>query len=613
MTRRPRHRDEVDCERLTMRRDSRVYSTIADQHDILNPQTRLEVRWQDIRLDFVPRFSFKRWYQGIKQTKDTVTALNGCYGHANPGELVAIMGPSGSGKTKLLEVLSCRLSGGKLEGNVLVNGQKRTGSFRHAAAYVEQGTSQLDSLFTVREMMEFTASLCLPKRYSESEKAERIERLFVVLGLDELEDVMIGTIEKSGLSYGERKRLLIALKLLREPRVIFLDEPTSGLDSTAANTLIIQLQQLALLDNLTIILSVHQPRPSMLDHFDRLILLGKGRTIFEGSLTETLEYFSGNGHDCPVDVNPADFLIDLISMDMVPPAEKPWNIRVVEGGEGLTKFERNTTRWEEYKALMGREYLYFRRSGNSYWIILLINIILALFIGFVWFQIPDEGYQAVQNRVGLLVFLPRDRTVVLAIVSILCGAKEGIRRERYSSMYRPSSYYAMLLTFNAAMELLFATCFLITVYYIAGLRYTPFTALLTLAGLHMLILLAAYGIGIISACIFEDFTVAFMVAMSVNLIWFLFGGLLVNTEDISWVLRWIRYLSAHFYYTLGANQNEFDGQTLDGQPGSFWLQLYAFDLVSVVWCAGALLIFNMILHLTGYWLLHIRTKPKFII
>jgi ABC-type multidrug transport system ATPase subunit len=57
---------------------------------------------------------------------------------------------------------------------------------------------------------------------------------------------------------GEKKRCNIGTELLTNPSILLLDEPTSGLDSTAANSLVNTLRELAT-DRMTVITSIHQP------------------------------------------------------------------------------------------------------------------------------------------------------------------------------------------------------------------------------------------------------------------------------------------------------------------------------------------------------------------
>mmetsp|Transcript_15706 Transcript_15706/g.64196 ORF Transcript_15706/g.64196 Transcript_15706/m.64196 type:complete len:181 (-) Transcript_15706:872-1414(-) len=65
----------------------------------------------------------------------------------------------------------------------------------------------------------------------------------------------------------------------------------------------------------TIVTTIHQPRSNIFTLFDRLLLLSKGRVMYFGPATDAVAYFSGLNYRCPSNFNPADFFIDLISVD----------------------------------------------------------------------------------------------------------------------------------------------------------------------------------------------------------------------------------------------------------------------------------------------------------
>ena len=60
---------------------------------------------------------------------------------------------------------------------------------------------------------------------------------------------------------------------------------------------------------------IHQPRSSVFDMFDRLLLLSEGRTIYEGLAAESSNYFRSHGYTCPEMFNPSDYYLDLTSPD----------------------------------------------------------------------------------------------------------------------------------------------------------------------------------------------------------------------------------------------------------------------------------------------------------
>jgi hypothetical protein len=60
---------------------------------------------------------------------------------------------------------------------------------------------------------------------------------------------------------------------------------------------------------------VHQPRSEIWSLFDNLILLTKGSPAYAGSATQCLNYFAKLGHEMPAFTNPAEHLIDIVSID----------------------------------------------------------------------------------------------------------------------------------------------------------------------------------------------------------------------------------------------------------------------------------------------------------
>lgn len=74
------------------------------------------------------------------------------------------------------------------------------------------------------------------------------------------------------ISGGQRKRLNIALELIREPSILFVDEPTSGLSSRDSENVMDLLRELALKGKLVFIV-IHQPSSDIFKLFDNVVIL----------------------------------------------------------------------------------------------------------------------------------------------------------------------------------------------------------------------------------------------------------------------------------------------------------------------------------------------------
>ncbi|KAJ2994375.1 hypothetical protein HDV02_001649 [Globomyces sp. JEL0801] len=180
--------------------------------------------------------------------------------------------------------------------------------------YVQQFDYLMPHL-TVRETLMYTAELRLPSTMSIIEKRQSVESVILELGLKECADTVIGDSWVKGISGGEKRRVSVGCQLLLNPSILFLDEPTTGLDAYSSHNLIETLKSLADRGR-TIFITIHQPRSDIFNIFDSVILLAKGNMVYAGPAgTTIMNYFENLGFACPLNINPADYIIDITSVD----------------------------------------------------------------------------------------------------------------------------------------------------------------------------------------------------------------------------------------------------------------------------------------------------------
>jgi ABC-type multidrug transport system ATPase subunit len=251
--------------------------------------------------------------------------LQGVTGSFEAGKLYAVMGPSGSGKTTFLSVISGRLPRGtQCTGELFVNGklENSIANYNKMVGFVPQDDTMLREL-TVREVLKFSAELRLPSYTSSLEIDKIVEDVISLLGLSEIRYAQIGSVDKRGISGGQRKRVNIGMELVADPIILFLDEPTSGLDSSSSKEVCNVLKLLTSM-GLTVVSVIHQPRYEIFQMFDEVLLLGKGgKTVYLGPTEEVSNYFEELGFVCPPHINPADFYLDVISGDVRPSKALP--------------------------------------------------------------------------------------------------------------------------------------------------------------------------------------------------------------------------------------------------------------------------------------------------
>lgn len=229
-------------------------------------------------------------------TIDELQFPNGAIGLRNvvisegPGKLIGIMGASGAGKTTLLNVLAGLVEPTK--GKLLINGfdlHEEADKIHGVIGYVSQDDLLIEEL-TVYQNLYYNAKLCFA-HFTEDQLHKRVMEVLENLGLDQRKDLRVGNVLEKTISGGQRKRLNIALELIREPAILFLDEPTSGLSSRDSENVIDLLKELSLKGKLIFVV-IHQPSSDIYKMFDKMIIMDTGGyPAYYGPPVEAITYF----------------------------------------------------------------------------------------------------------------------------------------------------------------------------------------------------------------------------------------------------------------------------------------------------------------------------------
>ena len=259
------------------------------------------------------------------------------------GRLIGIIGGSGSGKSTLLNVLNGNLK--PRRGSIKINGydiHEHKEILKGVIGYVSQDDLLIKEL-TVYQNLYYNTKLCF-KDYSEDEIKQTVERALVDFDLVEARDLNVGDAFVTILSGGQRKRLNIALELIREPSILFVDEPNSGLSSADSEKVITLLKRQALKGKL-VITNIHQPSSDVFKMLDKLLVMDQGgRIIYYGNPINAITYFKRSSQYA--DAEESECLsCGNINADQI---LRIVEARVVDANGRLTR-KRKTTPEEWYK------------------------------------------------------------------------------------------------------------------------------------------------------------------------------------------------------------------------------------------------------------------------
>ncbi len=408
----------------------------------------------------------------------------------NSGKLIGIMGGSGAGKSTLLNILNG--NNAPSSGKVLINGhnlhQENT-LMEGVIGYIPQDDLLIEEL-TVYQNLFYNSKLCFDQ-YDDEKIHQMVTDTLNDLGLIETKDLKVGNTLDKTISGGQRKRLNIALELIREPAVLFVDEPTSGLSSRDSENIMDLLKELSLKGKLVFVV-IHQPSSDIFKMFDKLLILDTGGyAIYYGNPVESVIYFktlvnqiNANESECVScgNVNPEQ-VFNIIEAKVLDEngnqtrnrriSAKEWNEfyldKIAKGikqsGEIVKQKIKNTFSkpnvFKQFKVFITRDVL-SKLSNTQYLAITLIEapllaLILASLIKF--YKSSGEYILAENKNLPAYLFMC---VLVALFIGLTVSAEEIIRdrkilkRESFLNLSRGSYLYSkiVILFFVSAFQTL---------------------------------------------------------------------------------------------------------------------------------------------------------------
>ncbi|XP_050431660.1 ATP-binding cassette sub-family G member 1-like [Adelges cooleyi] len=482
----------------------------------------------------------------MKWMPEKTTILRSVSGTFFKNQMSAIIGCSGSGKSSLLNILS-GFNSSSYKGSVTLNGMQRDlSSFRKISSYIMQ-EDHLQLYLTVLESMEISMKLKHSIINLDTDKQDTISELLNSLLLNEQRNTLVYK-----LSGGERKRLTIALELIRSPKVMFFDEPTTGLDIVSANNVLKILRKLAD-SGKTIVCSIHQATANHLDIFDTVYVLSpNGQCIYNGEPRQMVNYFFTLGLQCPKYHNPADYVLelsmgeygnhnDILSKNVI---EKNHDERQKYGNINnnmyvIHKREYPTNIFPEIWILMRRSMLITFRDNFLVNVRLFVHILLGSMFGVVYYGLGDNGMHVRDNAVLLFFCVMFSVYTAAFTMSVKFPLEFSImQKEYFNRWYSLKSYYISVTLVDLPLQICCTLVFCALIYLLSGqplvlFRVTLFLLMFIMTGLM------SQAIGMLVSTFFQNFVTNSIVVAVILLFWTTYAGGMIRISDTPEIYRWL--------------------------------------------------------------------------
>ncbi|MFZ4401270.1 MAG: ATP-binding cassette domain-containing protein [Bacteroidales bacterium] len=396
-------------------------------------------------------------------------------------QLIGIMGGSGVGKSTLLNILNGNTKPQK--GEILINGYnlyREKDKIQGIIGFVPQDDLLIEEL-TVFQNLYYNTKLCFAD-FSEKQINEAVNKTLEELELLDIKHLKVGNSLNKFISGGQRKRLNIALELIRQPAILFIDEPTSGLSSMDSQMVMDLLKELTLLGKLVIV-NIHQPSSIIYKMFDKLLILDKGGyLVYYGNPIDAIVYFKkqtkyANAQESSCEkcgnLNPEQVL-EIIEAKVVNEYGKLTKNRKISSEEWNEKYENNRIKKEDFvfkdknklpksdfkipgkfkqlKIFIKRDVI-SKITNRQYLLISLIEApLLAFILGYFTKYVSGEEYIFCENEnLPSYIFMS---VVVALFLGLTIAAEEIIkdRRIRKRETFLNLSYFSYI---NSKVLLMF--------------------------------------------------------------------------------------------------------------------------------------------------------------
>jgi ABC-type multidrug transport system ATPase subunit/ABC-type multidrug transport system permease subunit len=496
--------------------------------------------------------------------------LNGITAHFEPGRMVALMGATGAGKTTLMDVIAGRKTGGRVVGDIIVNGEpKNPANFSRSTAYCEQMDIHSEAA-SIYEALVFSANLRLPPTFTDEERMNLVSETLELLELSPIAGEMVGR-----LSVEQKKRVTIGVEVVANPSILFLDEPTSGLDARSALIVMRGVQSIARTGR-TVLCTIHQPSISIFELFDGLLLLQRGGfTAYFGDLgvdsVKMLEYFESipGTQEIRPQYNPATYMLEVIGAgigrDVKDYSLEYKNSELYQSNGERTQllaqvsdeFTRHSTLnykpiatgfWNQLVALTKKQQLTYWRNPQYNFMRMFLFPLFAVIFGTTFYQLSADNVKKINSHIGL-IYNSMDFIGVINLMTVLevtCAERAVFYRERMSNYYGPLPY-SLSLWFAEVPYLIVVIVLFVTIeYWLVGWNDNAEDFFFFMFIFYLYTSACTY-VGQWMSALMPNEKVANVAVGALSCLFNLFSGYLLPRPAMKAGYKWFQYLMPSYY------------------------------------------------------------------
>lgn len=336
---------------------------------------------------------------------------------------------------------------------------------------------------------------------------------------------------------------------------------------------------------LVVIASIHQPATSTFKLFDKLCLLSRGKTCYFGNLAEGPAYFGSIGYTMPVEINPAEFYLDLINTDLAVEGDETYKrteeihkawvtgnskqllTEKVENNlydqtrsdmTDLTRLKMDSpSPWMVPWVLLQRSWVKAYRDIMVYYIRVAMYMGLAILMGTVFLRF-NADQRFIQPYINAIFFGSAFMSfMAVAYVPAFLEDLATFSKERANGLVGPLAFIVSNFIIGLPFLFIIATLFSVFEYFMTGFRMDG-NAFMTYLMWLFLDLVAAESLVVLVSAIFPVFVLALAVTAFANGLWMCVDGFLVPMGVLNVFWKYVfHYIDYQAYVFQGMMVNEF--------------------------------------------------------